>query len=40
MKFEMIGKGSGGNCVFLVKNLSDNKVCFNYNNDLLVRSTQ
>lgn len=30
MKFEMIGKGCGGNCVFLVKNLSDNKVIHSY----------
>lgn len=26
MKFEMIGKGSCGNCVYLVKNLSNNTV--------------
>ena len=28
MKFEMIGKGSCGNCVFLVKNLTNNKVSY------------
>lgn len=28
MKFEMIGKGGGGNCVFLVKSLLDNKVFY------------
>lgn len=26
MKLELLGKGCGGNCVFLVKNLTDNKV--------------
>ena len=28
MKFEMIGQGGGGNTVYLVKDLSDNKVPF------------
>lgn len=28
MKFEMIGQGGGGNTVYLVKDLSDNKVLF------------
>lgn len=36
MKFEMIGQGGGGNCVYLVKNLSDNKV-INTNNYSFMR---
>ena len=28
MKFEMIGQGGGGNTVYLVKDLSDNKVVY------------
>ena len=31
MKFEKIGQGGGGNCVYLVKNLSDNKVKMIFN---------
>ena len=44
MKLEMIGKGSGGNCVFLVKDLSDGKVTYyyilnnsNYNNNSIMQ---
>lgn len=44
MKLEMIGKGCGGNCVFLVKDLSDGKVTYyyilnnsNYNNNSIMQ---